>query len=195
MIRVFVALVLSAFGAVAQEVSEGRDDGLDAWDRIYAVASHPRCTNCHVGAQDAPMWEGLGYKAARKHGMGVQAGESRIGAETIPCRTCHVTSERANTVPHAAPHVLGAWRLPPVELNWLGLESAALCAQLRDPERNDGNDIAGLVDHLQSSPFVAWGFDPGADRSAPPGSVVAMERDVALWGAAGTPCREVASGG
>jgi hypothetical protein len=121
--------------------------------------------------------------------MGVNAGESRIGAETVPCRACHVTSGRENTVPHAAPHILEAWRLPPIELGWLGMGSAALCAQLRDPERNDGNDIAGLIDHLQNSPFVAWGFEPGGGRSAPVGNITVLARDVLVWGDAGAPCR------
>jgi len=72
--------------------SVSRADGLAAWDRIYQVASHPRCANCHVGESDRPMWSGPTYGKARPHGMNVQAGESRIGAETIPCRTCHVTN-------------------------------------------------------------------------------------------------------
>lgn len=57
--------------------------GLEAWDRIYEVASHPRCSNCHTGASDAPMWSGPSYGKTRPHGMRVRAGESRIGAEYL----------------------------------------------------------------------------------------------------------------
>lgn len=181
--------VLNAGGAAAQDDAALREAGLAAWDRIYAVASHPRCTNCHVGAQDAPMWEGLSYGAGARHGMNIQAGESRIGAESIPCRACHVTSDRANTRAHAAPHILEAWRLPPVELDWLDETSADLCGALRDPDRNDGFEIADLVAHVQSSPFVAWGFTPGAGRSAPAGNVESLAQDIAAWGEAGAPCR------
>ena len=185
-----LALIFSfvAMPLAAQQTAVSRDEGLAAWDRIFAVAQHPRCTNCHVGPQEAPMWEGLSYEAGRRHGMNVLAGESRIGAETIPCRTCHITTDAPNLVPGAAPRILEAWRLPPVELDWLNRTSAELCADLRDPERNDGHDIDGLVAHLLSSPFVAWGFAPGAGRSAPPGSPETMAEDVALWGAAGAPC-------
>lgn len=165
------------------------EEGLAAWDRIYAVASHPRCTNCHVGAQQEPMWEGLTYGEGAVHGMGVQADESRIGAESVPCRTCHVTAGGRVTPAHAPAQIDDAWRLPPVELDWLGEDSTSVCAQLRDPERNDGHEIADLVEHLTRSPFVAWGFAPGGGRSAPPGSPQEMARDVALWGAAGAPCR------
>ncbi len=189
MIRGLIAFLFATTGVAAQETTLDREGGLAAWDRIYAVASHPRCTNCHVGADAVPMWEGLGYPNPRDHGMAINAGESRIGAETIPCRTCHVTSDRPNIVPHAAPHILEAWRLPPVELDWLGKDSAALCAQLRDPDSNDGNDVAGLIEHVTASPFVAWGFNPGAGRSQPPGDVATLAADLSRWGDAGTPCR------
>lgn len=189
MMRCLIALFFVATGVVAQDADISRDAGLAAWDRIYAVASHPRCTNCHVGADAVPMWQGLGYKNARAHGMGIVAGDSRIGAETIPCRTCHVTSDRPNTIAHGAAHILEAWRLPPLELAWLGEDAASLCAQLRDPDRNDGNDIAGLVEHVTASPFVAWGFNPGSGRTRPPGDVASLAADLSLWGNAGTPCR------
>tara|TARA_R110002049_G_scaffold23781_6_gene84690 strand:+ start:79614 stop:80159 length:546 start_codon:yes stop_codon:yes gene_type:complete len=172
----------------AQDTQVPRAEGLAAWDRIFEVASHPRCTNCHVGNSGVPMWQALGYGAERVHGMNVRADDSRIGAQSVPCRTCHVTSAAPNTVPHAPPHIDDAWRLPPVELAWLGKTSAEVCAQMRDPETNDGNTIEELVEHLRSSAFVSWGFTPGAGRSAPEGTVVTVAADVALWGAAGTPC-------
>ena len=59
------------------------EDGLAAWDRVYEVASHPRCANCHVGNDNIPMWSGPTYGTARPHGMNINAGESRIGAETL----------------------------------------------------------------------------------------------------------------
>lgn len=191
--RLVFALMVAAAPALAQEVVTPqipREEGLAAWDRIFEVTSHPRCTNCHVGDAGIPMWEALGYGEERVHGMGIVAGDSRIGAESVPCRTCHVTSARANTVPHAPPHIDDAWRLPPIELEWLDKSSAEVCAQMRDPETNDGKTIAELVEHLQTSAFVAWGFDPGAGRSAPTGTVEDIARDVALWGEAGTPCVE-----
>ncbi len=181
------AALMLATPAIAQD-DPNRVEGLAAWDRIFTVTSHPRCTNCHVGEEGQPMWQALGYGPEAVHGMNVRAGESRIGAESIPCNACHVTSAAANTVPHAPPHIDDAWRLPPVELAWFGKSSAEVCTQLRDPETNDGHDIASLVDHLQSSAFVNWGFAPGAGRSVPEGSLDALVHDVTVWGAAGTPC-------
>ncbi len=34
------------------------EEGLDSWAKFYEVASHPRCSNCHVGADNRPMWSG-----------------------------------------------------------------------------------------------------------------------------------------
>ena len=67
------------------EGSVSTTQGLEAWARIYEVASHPRCSNCHTGASDRPMWSGPSYGRTRVHGMNIQAGESRIGAEHIQC--------------------------------------------------------------------------------------------------------------
>ena len=85
-----VAAVLSANVLADEEmvettsIAEGAvstEEGLAAWARIYEVASHPRCANCHVGKDNLPMWSGPGYGETRPHGMNIDAGLSRIGAE------------------------------------------------------------------------------------------------------------------
>ena len=185
--RSLFALLLLAAPVAAQDIAATRAEGLQAWGRIFAVTSHPRCTNCHV-AGNRPMWEGLGYGENTSHGMFVQADDSRIGAETLPCRTCHVTSASPNTVPHAPPHIDDAWRLPPPELAWLGKTSDQVCRQLRDPATNDNKAPAELAEHVQTSAFVSWGFAPGAGRNAPAGTIAGLARDLAIWGAADSPC-------
>jgi len=184
-VRALAFIVLA--GLFPADVS-AQEAGLAAWDRIYAVASHPRCTNCHVGDSGRPAWEGLGYRTGRLHGMNIVAGESRIGAENIPCRTCHIGAEGPNDVPHAAPQLDDAWRLPPVELAWRGKTSAEVCNQLRDPETNDGFNLAELVEHVRTSEFVRWGFEPGADREPAPGSVEDLAQYLLVWGEEGMPC-------
>lgn len=162
--------------------------GVEAWKRVFAVVSHPRCTNCHVGENGRPAWDALGYGTQRLHGMNIVAGESRIGAESIPCRVCHISAEGPNGVPHAAPQVADAWRLPPVALEWRGKASAEICTTLRDPDLNDGLEMPELVEHATASAFVNYGFKPGAGRSAAPGSPEDLARDLAIWAEAGTPC-------
>ena len=93
--------------------SVSTEQGLEAWDIVYSVASHPRCINCHAGADNKPMWSGPSYGKTRPHGMNINAGNSRIGAESMMCATCHVTLPKddpnANSIPHAAPAVAMPW--------------------------------------------------------------------------------------
>jgi hypothetical protein len=172
-----LALVLPA-------AAHAQDAGAAAWERIYAVAAHPRCTNCHVGDSGRPGWDGLGYGTERFHGMNIVAGESRIGAESLLCSACHIGAAGANDVPHAAPQIDDAWRLPPADLAWRGKTGGEICASLRalaqDGER--------LIDHVNTSAFVNYGFSPGAGRTPAPGSVDTLAQDLEIWTAAGAPC-------
>lgn len=170
------------------EGSVSRADGLDAWARIYKVASHPRCANCHVGPSTRPMWSGPAYGRTRVHGMNIDAGESRMGVETLPCATCHVERATLNDVPHAAPQVAAAWRLAPVEADWFGKSSDEICNQLRDPERNGGRTAHEIAEHLDHDVILHWAWNPGGGREPAPYSLQEHVNDVLAWGAAGQPC-------
>lgn len=166
-------------------------DGLAAWDTIQTVLSHPRCLNCHVGADNLPLW-GTVEAPDRIHGMAINAGVSRSGAEGLSCNACHQISTRPNVVPHAPPHTGMDWRLAPLEFQWTDRSSAEICAQMRDPDRNGGRDAAGLIDHILHDAelvgFITWSFNPGAGRDPAPGSLQAHLEDMAIWTAAGMPC-------
>ena len=187
-----ILLVFMFLCGTAHASDEARQAGLEAWSRIYEVTSHPRCANCHVGSDDRPMWSGPSYGRARPHGMNVRAGPSRIGAETLPCRTCHVTAQDApdNRRPHAAPQVTDAWRLAPPEAHWFGQDSETICNQLRDVARNGGRSVDDLVDHLGHDVILHWAWSPGGTREPAPYSLKAHIYDLRLWGAAGQPCPE-----
>jgi hypothetical protein len=165
-------------------------EGLEAFDRIYEVVSHPRCSNCHVGADNIPMWSGPSYGEARPHGMNINAGESRIGAETLLCSTCHAYNEQTNDIPHAAPQVAMSWMLAPVEAEWFGKTAAYICNQLRDPERNGGRDMMALAAHLDHDLILHWAWSPGGDREPAPYSLQEHVDDILTWGVAGMPCPE-----
>ncbi|MEO1246116.1 MAG: hypothetical protein AAFX56_10585 [Pseudomonadota bacterium] len=168
------------------------DEGLDAWRRIYDVFTHPRCLNCHVGSDNVPLWNTGASEETRTHGMWIQGGASRIGAETILCSSCHQVSSRPNVVPRAAPHTGMVWRLAPVEFQWADRSTVQICKQVRDPERNGGRDAEGLIEHILHDAevfgFISWGFDPGPNRDRPPGSLQSHLDDMAAWTAAGMPC-------
>ena len=173
--------------------SVSRAEGLAAWDRIYEVTSHPRCSNCHVGPDNIPMWSGPSYGTTRPHGMNINAGESRIGVEFIPCSSCHVNSDatdRGNNLPHQAPRVRMDWRLPPVEAHWFGRSSGEICAQLRDPDLNGDRDFLALAAHLEHDLILHWAWDPGGGREPAPYSLQEHVDDLLAWGVAGYPCAE-----
>lgn len=169
-----------------------QSDGLAAWDRLHAVFSHPRCSNCHVDEAAVPLWTETAISPKRIHGMHITGGESRIGAETLPCGTCHITSDRPNLIPDAPPHTGMDWQLAPVEFLWVGKTSAEICAQVRDPDRNGDRDGAALIEHITHDAdvggFIAWGFDPGPGREAAPGDMQSHLDDTIQWIAAGMPC-------
>jgi hypothetical protein len=174
-----------AAGSVSEQA------GLEAWSRIYEVVSHPRCANCHVGADNLPMWSGPSFGETRPHGMNIDAGLSRIGAEYLLCSTCHVNAsalDRGNDEPHAAPRVATVWRLAPVEAEWFGKSSEFICKQLRDPARNGRRDYMALAKHLGHDVILHWAWNPGGNRQPAPYSLQNHVDDILAWGVAGTPC-------
>lgn len=170
--------------------SATRADGLAAFERIYEVASHPRCSNCHVGSDNLPMWSGPSYGRTRPHGMNINAGESRIGAETLPCSTCHAYRDSVNDIPHAAPQVAMSWMLAPAEAAWFGRSAVEICEQLRDPERNGNRDMLALAAHLDHDLILHWAWNPGGGREPAPYSLQEHVDDILIWGVAGMPCPE-----
>lgn len=196
-IAAVLALVLAAPAAAEgenvsinppAEGSVSKEEGLSAFVRVYEVASHPRCSNCHVGADNRPMWSGPSYGETRPHGMNIIAGESRIGAETVLCSTCHAYNEGANDGPHMAPQVAMNWQLAPVEAEWFGKTAVEVCNQLRDPERNGGRDFMEIASHLDHDLILHWAWNPGGGREPAPYSLQEHVDDVLAWGVAGYPC-------
>lgn len=120
--------------------------------------------------------------------MNINAGESRIGAETLMCSTCHVQRERLNEVAHAAPQVAMEWQLAPVEAEWFGKSSEYVCNQLRDPDRNGGRSLTELAEHLDHDLILHWAWKPGGGREAAPYSLREHIDDILVWGVSGFPC-------
>ena len=180
MIRYVVAMLLMATPALAQ------DTGLAVWSKIYEVFSHPRCANCHVGPDNVPIWSGPSYgPKTRPHGMNINGGASRIGAEHIACSSCH--THRNSQLPHGPPGA-AVWLLPPVSMQWLGKSSAEICAQIKDPARNGDRTIAKIADHIEHDALVHWGWAPGPGREPAPFSAAQVVEFLKQWDAAGAPC-------
>jgi hypothetical protein len=180
MIRYALALLLMATPALAQGT------GLEAWRKIHEVFSHPRCSNCHVGPDNVPIWSGPSYgPKARSHGMNINGGASRAGAEHIACSSCH--THHNSQMPHGPPGA-HAWQLPPVEMQWFGKSSAEICAQIKDPVRNGGRTIPKVTEHIERDHLVHWGWAPGPGRESAPYSIAQLIEYLKQWESAGTPC-------
>jgi hypothetical protein len=190
-IRHVLAMLAMTTPALAQE------PGLALWEKIHAVFAHPRCVNCHVGPDNVPLWSGPEYGGRpRPHGMNINGGISRKGAEYIPCGACHTwhNAQLPHGPPGAPPAYPGAdwWALAPLEMQWVGRSSAEICAQVKDPARNRGRTIAqgerSLAMHIATEPLVQWGWAPGPDRTTPPYSAAEVVEFLKQWDAAGAPC-------
>lgn len=154
------------------------------FEPIHEVLSHPRCVNCHVGADGIPL-QGGDDGPAVPHAQNIRAGESRMGIETIPCETCHRAQNSA--LPHGAPGVEG-WALAPVEMQWAARSAGAICRQLKDPRRNGGRTLEEVAEHVGHDPLVVWGWAPGPGREPVPGTPAEAGAAVLAWAAAGAPC-------
>lgn len=196
-------LLVLCTGAFAAEPSDrvintfpagsiSRAEGLANWQKFYEIASHPRCANCHAGADNRPMWSGPSYGKTRPHGMNIIAGDSRAGAETVACATCHSQLSKpnpdANRMPHSPPRVAMPWQLAPVQAAWFGKSSSYICNQLKDPERNGDRSIRDLAAHLDHDQVLRWAWQPGGNREPAPYSLQEAMDFLMKWGAAGAPC-------
>lgn len=180
------AIVAATAGAALSQEAGGAAAGLAAWDKIYAVFSHPRCANCHV-EDDRPRWSGAHYGVTRVHGFNVQRGAdgSGFGNPGLRCTTCHFASNSSKL--HGPPGA-EAWHLAPAEMVWWQKSSAQICAQIKDTERNGGRTLEQVAVHVRDDPLVGWGWRPGAGREPAPGSAEQTYRAIEDWAAAGAPC-------
>jgi hypothetical protein len=175
-----VWLVLT--GGAFLKAQPDRAASFQAFRQAAAVLRHPRCLNCHVPG-DAPLVGSSG----EAHPMRVKRGADGEGTVVVRCRTCH---QDANTqTPHGPPGSRD-WKLPPAHtrMAWVGLNDARLCRAVIDRRLNGGMSRDRIVHHMESDPRVAWAWNPGPGREAPPiehGEFVALIR---TWIEKGASC-------
>jgi hypothetical protein len=150
---------------------------------IFAEASrvltHARCVNCHP-PDDAPR-QGEAHAA---HDPPVLRGDADRGIPALGCTTCHQDRNAELARIPGAPD----WHLAPRSMVWLGRSPAQICAQLKDPARNGSRTLAQVHDHVAHDGLVAWGWRPGADRAAAPGTQAQLAALVQAWIDTGAAC-------
>lgn len=150
------------------------------------VLQHPRCVNCHP-AGDRP----LQGNAMRPHEPPVFRGDADFGLPAMTCNTCHGVSNvnvvgQADDIQSIPGHP--NWHVAPIEMAWEGRTLGEICAQITDPERNGGKDIAALVEHMAQDSLVGWGWNPGAGRQPVPGTQEEFGALFHAWADTGAVC-------
>ena len=158
-------------------VTETTEAGLAAFSEIYAVATHPRCLNCHPDG-DAP----LQTDASLPHSSGI----TRFSPlEGVHCSTCHApfpVGDGQAPLPPADP----VWSMPPKAMAFQHRTPAALCAQLQNPDVNGGRGLISLTEHVESDHLLLTSWHSG--RTPPPITHEALVAQFVVWAAAGAPC-------
>jgi hypothetical protein len=150
------------------------------------VIQHPRCINCHP-AGDRPL-QGM---TMHPHQPPVSRGEANMGMPGMMCTTCHGAENvkivgQADTIRSIPGNP--AWHLAPIEMAWEGKSLGEICEQIKDPARNGGKDLAGIVEHMAKDDLVGWGWAPGEGREPVPGTQQAFGELIAYWVETGAAC-------
>ena len=125
---VFVTwIALSTRGAVESgesKTSPADDtlgDGLDAWEQVYSVLTHPRCINCHTATNYPQQGDDR-----RRHVANVVRGPEGKGVPGLNCAGCHQESNADSTgVPGGH-----NWHLAPLSMRWQDMNDRPLSSAL-----------------------------------------------------------------
>lgn len=176
------------FILIAFAMTTGLVEAADAkqlFEPIRAVLQHPRCQNCHI-AGDQP----LQFDNGRPHAMLVMRGRDGMGMPAMECSACHQQKNSPSVMGAHAPPGAPHWRLPPPQnkMVFMDVSPKDLCVMLKDPQRNGGRDGQKLIAHFAEDQLVAWGWEPGGERTLPPFTKAQTVAAVQQWVDAGMPC-------
>jgi len=199
----FVILIVCGMWSVSTLVGTARQDapqeskaststraeGLEAWQQVYSVLTHPRCINCHTATNYPQQGDDR-----HRHFANVVRGPAGEGIPALQCITCHQEANADSTgVPGA-----NDWRLAPLSMKWQDpddkiLSSAEVCRAITDRSKNNNLDGPGLLKHHEEEPLVLWAFQPGRGidgrmRTLPPLTHERFVEATRKWVESGTPC-------
>ena len=145
------------------------------------VLQHSRCVNCHP-AGDRPLQGADG----RLHEPAVRRGADGHGVPGLHCTACHQAANYDAVGMPGHPK----WGLAPLSMAWQGRSLAEICAQVKDPARNGGRDLAEIVEHMTHDSLVGWAWSPGVGRDPAPGTQAALGELIKAWADTGAVCPE-----
>lgn len=164
------------------EIGNDEQRAASLFKEMAKVMLHPRCANCHPVTGGPTQGDDM-----HPHEPPIVRGAG-MGAPGMECSACHGTENVAfatmqGSVPGAAP-----WLLAPESMGWRGATPAALCKQIKDPERNGGRTPEALVAHNGRDHLVNWAWHPGEGRTPAPGDQATLGALTAAWVEAGAHC-------
>ena len=178
--------VLTLFGGrvLAQDVNKSVA-ALQAFEMVRSVLQHPRCQNCHISG-DAPLQGDEG----RQHGLYIVRGPKGHGAAAMECSVCHQTQNLPSTYGKHLPPGAPNWHLPPpgTKMVFKDLSPRALCLSIKNRRETGGKNLSAMLEHMRDDQLVAWGWEPGEQRSIPSISRTETVAAFKTWTDAGAPC-------
>ena len=144
------------------------------------VFASPRCLNCHPATprptQTDRMTPHQPIVLRGPDGKGVPGG--------LRCNSCHQRENFAGSGTPGNPK----WALAPSSMAWQGKSLGEICQQIKDPKRNGGHDVAGIVRHVSEDILVGWAWSPGGNRVPAPGTQQEFGELIKSWAASGAVC-------
>jgi hypothetical protein len=170
--------------AAFADIADERARSVALFREAGKVIQSPRCLNCHPVEPRPTQGDDL-----HPHVPLMQGGAEGKGLPALPCKSCHGPANVATL----APSIRGIpgharWGLAPASMAWQGKTLAEICAQLKDPARNGGHDLAGIEKHMATDDLVAWGWHPGEGRRPAPGTQSELGQLIGAWIATGAHC-------
>jgi hypothetical protein len=161
------------------DITDKRARSIALFEEAGKVLQHPRCVNCHP-AGDRPRQT----DNRRLHIPLVVRGADGFGAPGMRCKTCHHDTNFDRAGVPGNDH----WHLAPTSMTWEGRSLGQICEQLKDPARNGGRGLAGIVHHVTTDTLVKWAWAPGGNRTPAPGTDAEFGELLQAWAETGAFC-------
>ena len=158
------------------EAVEFDTSGMDDFEIVMTVLTHPRCINCHPSGDRPHQTD-----EQTVHLFNVQRGDNDHGGDVQQCQTCHHEENNPYSLVPGAPH----WGLAPASMGWMGLSHAEIAESLLDLSKNGNRTHDDLLEHMANDALVLWGWEPGADRTPIPVSHDVFVDALSSWLEAG----------